>query len=61
MQHENDPFQGHSTLRLEGCFRICHFNCQECQLPTLSKFIREENVDIIALKETHTVDNADLH
>lgn len=63
MKRKNGTFQGLSTLRLGVCLRICHFNMEgisTAKSEKLSKFMREENVDIIALQETHTADDANL-
>lgn len=64
MQRGNGSFQGYSTLRLGACLRICHFNIDDistAKSEILLKLMRNENVDIIALQETHTVDDADFH
>jgi exonuclease III len=64
MQPLNGPFQGHSTQILGPCLKVCHLNIEgisSAKIEILSKLMREEKVDVIALQETHTLDEADLH
>lgn len=64
MQPLNDPFQGQLTQTLDACLRVCHLNIEgisTAKSEILSKLMREEKVDVIALQETHTIDEADLH
>lgn len=42
---------------------MCHFNIEEIsksKFEVLSKIINKERVDVIALQETHTVDDEDI-
>lgn len=65
MQRKNDPFQDHWTLRLGTYLRICYFNIEGsisiAKSVILSKLMRDESVDIIALEKTHTAVDVDLH
>lgn len=64
MQPFNGPFQGQVTQKINACVRVCHLNIEgisTTKSEVLSKLMKEEKVDVIALQETHSIDEADLH
>jgi len=51
------------TLRVGAVLRICHFNIEgisNAKSELLGSICRQKAIDVIAIQETHTVDNADL-
>jgi exonuclease III len=63
MPNENGPFKDHLTRDIGANLKVCHFNIEgisrdKCEV--LSKLMNNERVDVIALQETHTVDDKDL-
>jgi hypothetical protein len=63
MTNKNGPFKDHLTLSIGGDLRICHFNIEgisKSKCEVLSKIMNKERIDVIALQETHTVDDEDI-
>uniref|UniRef100_A0A2S2QD57 Endonuclease/exonuclease/phosphatase domain-containing protein n=1 Tax=Sipha flava TaxID=143950 RepID=A0A2S2QD57_9HEMI len=63
MTNINGPFKDQLTRDIGANLTVCHFNIEgisrdKCEV--LSKLMNDERVDVIALQETHTVDDKDL-
>jgi len=63
MTNVNGSFKDQLTRDIRANLRVCHFNIEgisrdKCEV--LSKLMNNERVDVIALQETHTVDDKDL-
>lgn len=63
MTIENGPFKDQLTRDIGANLNVCHFNIEgisrdKCEV--LSKLMSNERLDVIALQETHTVDDNDL-
>jgi exonuclease III len=63
MPNKNGLFKNNLMLIIGTYLRICHLNIEgiskiKCEI--LSKIMISNNVDVIALQETHTTDEADL-
>lgn len=51
------------ALRVGVVLRICHFNIEgisNAKSELLRSICRQKAIDVIAIQETHTIDNADL-
>jgi len=60
---QKGPFHDQMTLRVGVVLRICHFNIEKisnAKSELLGSICRQKAIDVIAIQETHTVDNADL-
>jgi exonuclease III len=63
MTNKNSPFKDHLTLSIGGDLRVCHFNIEgisKSKCAVLSKIMNKERVDVIALQETHTLNDEDI-
>ncbi|KAE9532084.1 hypothetical protein AGLY_010286 [Aphis glycines] len=61
---KNGPFQGHQTRKLGPTLRICQINIEgisRSKSDYISRILREQNVDIVAIQETHTQDKTQLN
>ncbi|KAL4083147.1 hypothetical protein QTP88_028477 [Uroleucon formosanum] len=61
---KNGPFQGHQTRKLGPTLRICQINIEgisRSKSDYISRILREQNVDIVAIQETHTQDETQLN
>lgn len=63
MTNVNGPFKDQLIRDIGANLKVCHFNIEgisrdNCEV--LSKLMNNERVDVIALQETHTVDDKDL-
>lgn len=62
MPNKNGPLKDHLTLNIGTDLRVCHLNIDgitKDKFEVLSKIIISNNVDVIALMETLTTDEAD--
>lgn len=51
------------TLRVGAVLKICHFNIEgisNAKSELLGRIYRQKTIDVIAIQESHTFDNADL-